>query len=87
MLLTVEGSEMNERILMLDNIEKATCPVCEQHLTEMKREQMLSDLINERDLKRQEYRTITERVAEIADIMPKLMSDLEVLNNKDNGKL
>lgn len=81
--LLVEGSEMNERISMLDNINSAICPLCEQSLTIAQYEKMLEVLILERDTKQEEYRAATERIAEIADTIPSLMSGLEGLNNDD----
>lgn len=64
--LTVEGQEMNERIDTLEQAEGATCPLCGQALNDEHRNQILEDLTDERDSKREEYRQATNRIDEIS---------------------
>lgn len=66
-VLKDEGSDMNERMEALEAAEGATCPLCGQALSDDHRERILGDLTTQRDTHRQEYRTTTERLAEIAD--------------------
>lgn len=63
--LTAEGKDMNERIATLEQTEGASCPLCGQALTDEHREQVLADLTEERDRKREIYREATERIKEI----------------------
>ncbi len=63
--LTEEGKDMNERIATLEQAEGAACPLCGQALTDEHREQVLADLIADRDRKRETYRQATERIKEI----------------------
>ncbi|MCA9915790.1 MAG: SMC family ATPase, partial [Anaerolineae bacterium] len=63
--LTTEGKEMNERIATLEQTEGASCPLCGQALTDEHREQVLADLTEERDRKREIYREATERIKDI----------------------
>ncbi|MGB7338409.1 MAG: SMC family ATPase [Phototrophicaceae bacterium] len=75
--LTVEGTDMNERIETLDNSEGASCPLCGQPLDDDHRASILEELNNERDVKREEYREATERIAIITDETKVTQQDIE----------
>lgn len=63
--LTTEGQEMNERIATLEQTDSATCPLCGQALSDEHRTQVLTELIDERDAKRQTYRDTTQRIKDL----------------------
>ncbi|MEL6306765.1 MAG: SMC family ATPase [Chloroflexota bacterium] len=84
--LEIEGKEMNERIDTLEQTEGATCPLCGQALTEDHRENILNDLIAERDTKREEYKNATERINSISDEEKVTNADIKEAGN-DLAKL
>jgi len=55
-ILKQVGTELNERIEQLENVETTECPLCGQTLTEDHRDQVINESKTERDDKRQEYR-------------------------------
>ena len=65
--LAAEGKERNERITTLEEVEGAVCPLCGQSLTEEHKEQLLAELIEEREAHREDYRQATVRIQEITD--------------------
>lgn len=65
--LASEGKERNERIATLEEVEGAVCPLCGQPLDEAHREQILEELVAEREAHREEYRQATVRIQEISD--------------------
>ncbi|MDQ7034611.1 MAG: SMC family ATPase [Anaerolineae bacterium] len=63
--LADEGQQMNERIETLENAEGALCPLCGQTLDDDHREQILADVTQERDEKREEWVAVRDRIQEI----------------------
>ena len=63
--LKAEGIGLNERLENLEAANGATCPLCGQPLTEKHRNEILVDLTNERDTKRDDYRRHQARIEEI----------------------
>lgn len=63
--LEAEGIGLNERLESLEAADGATCPLCGQALTDDHRNQILIELTDERDTKREDYRQHKKRVAEI----------------------
>jgi len=63
--LKAEGLAINERLERLKQADGATCPLCGQDLTDDHRNTIVSQLTDDRDSKRSEYRDYTARIAEI----------------------
>ena len=63
--LRVEGTALNERLESLEAADGATCPLCGQPLTEDHRDDMLAQLTDERDTKREDYRRYNARISAI----------------------
>lgn len=63
--LADEGQLMNERIETLENAAGALCPLCGQALDDDHREQILADVTQERDEKRDEWVAVRDRIQEI----------------------
>ena len=63
--LKTEGTALNERLENLEAADGATCPLCGQPLTDKHRKEILGQLTDERDSKREEYRQHNTRIAEI----------------------
>lgn len=63
--LKAEGIALNERLDNLEAADGATCPLCGQPLTEDHRNEILEQLTEERDTRRDDYRRHSARVAEI----------------------
>ena len=65
--LRTEGQALNERLDRLTFAEGATCPLCGQTLTEQHRGETLTQLNDERDAKRQQYRDCLDQIRRIDD--------------------
>ena len=63
--LTSEGLALNERLERLQAADGATCPLCGQPLTGRHRNEMVGQLHDERDAKRQNYRQCKAKIDEI----------------------
>lgn len=63
--LTSEGLALNERLERLQAADGATCPLCGQPLTGRHRNEMVGQLHDERDAKRQDYRQCKAKIDEI----------------------
>lgn len=63
--LRAEGQALNERLDKLEAADGATCPLCGQALTEKHRNDIVSQLTQERDDKRETYRLHNARILEI----------------------
>ena len=64
--LTTEGLALNERLERLQAADGAACPLCGQALTKLHRNEMVAQLQNERDAKRDQYRQCHTRIDEIS---------------------
>lgn len=80
--LTAEGKERNERIAILEGVEGALCPLCGQALDEDHREEILAELIEEREVHREEYRQATGRIKEIKDEITEVQKQIEAMGEE-----
>ena len=80
--LTTEGQEMNDRIERLEQTEGATCPLCGQPLDESHREKILSELIEERDTKREEYRSATQQITDLTEEEKERKGEIDAFGTK-----
>jgi exonuclease SbcC len=63
--LVTEGMGMTERLESLGKANGATCPLCGEPLTDAHRNELVAQLTQERDVKRNEYSEYIRRIAEI----------------------
>lgn len=61
--LRAEGTALNERLENLEAADGATCPLCGQPLTDEHRQEILADVTDERDTKREDYRRHNARIS------------------------
>jgi exonuclease SbcC len=80
--LTAEGKDRNERITTLEGVEGALCPLCGQLLDEAHREQILAELIEEREAHREDYRLATGRIQEITDETAEIQQQIEDMSKE-----
>ena len=60
--LTAEGKDIRERLDTLENTEEATCPLCGQDLTEDHRLQLVEQLSQSIEEKREQWKKVTETI-------------------------
>ena len=65
--LAQEGRALNERMARLAEADGATCPLCGGDLTADHRDQVLAELTEERDSKREAYRVCNEDTRKLDD--------------------
>ena len=63
--LTSEGLALNERLARLRAADGADCPLCGQALTGLHRNEIVAQLKDERDAKREQYRHCSAQIDEI----------------------
>ncbi len=63
--LIAEGRALNERLARLDQADGAACPLCGQALTAEHRADIMTQLTEERDQKRDQYRQCSAEMEEI----------------------
>ena len=63
--LTAEGRALNERLDRLRRADGASCPLCGQPLTAAHRDEMLAQLTDERDEKREQYRACVSKMDDL----------------------
>ncbi len=64
--LIAEGRALNDRLARLDQADGAVCPLCGQALTAEHRADMLAQLTEERDQKREQYRQCGAEMEDIS---------------------
>lgn len=75
--LKTDGVALNERMERLQLADGATCPLCGQKLTERHRDDMLAQLIAERDAMRAQYREYSSAIQDCERKRAELERDLE----------
>lgn len=78
--LTAEGVEIRERLETLEGTDAANCPLCGQELTEDHRVQLIGQLSQEIEGKREQWKQVTEQIHANADEQKEIKAQVKALD-------